>query len=611
MAAVLKVSRQDQLHRVLLSENDVTYDGVWKAIQNIYPGEAVVAKYMDEENDSCTLCQASFSDFLSFAREHNGKKILKLILTAATTGFPDAAPEETAKDGGVEQAMKHLAEQLGAGQGQNSMAVLMKMGMGMFKAFAKEAFEGCGPGHNGMHPKKLKLMLWQLHKNGSLDASTAAALGIHFLPKALSHAVDHSEKIDMKVKMMFPELRSALEDLQKLVGSTPGLEQCQSKVDDLLASEGDSASQVLIELLTAIDMLPFEVQVKFLKSVFSSQEPRLQEKLASMDEWMSWVPLQPLQHEGITCDGCNQGPVQGLRFKCKACPNYDLCAECFTKKDLIHNGECGGHEFELKDLTPWGECGGKGKGKFMSFCKGKGKAKGMGKSKGKGKGKGKFCWDASSEKCAEQTEPLHPCAQEGCEFAVTWHPTHCCHACAHGLQCHGHGCDQVLMPAMTTEKASVEVHEASDEVDEHSTHSEAANQDASGEVRSDLAFPVIVEDGRRLTISWNNGDDLDSVAALFAEAHGIPAEELSTIKAFLAQATTMSAGCKAETSEPNAAVEEQRHSDQKDSDLTEAKKQLEEMGFVDVLGQGSLLELITSHGGSIERVIEELIMEGQ
>jgi len=164
---------------------------------------------------------------------------------------------------------------------------------------------------------------------------------------------------------------------------------------------------------------------------------------------------------------------------------------------------------------------------------------------------------------------------------------------------------------MTTEKASVEVHEASDEVDEHSTHSEAANQDASGEVRSDLAFPVIVEDGRRLTISWNNGDDLDSVAALFAEAHGIPAEELSTIKAFLAQATTMSAGCKAETSEPNAAVEEQRHSDQKDSDLTEAKKQLEEMGFVDVLGQGSLLELITSHGGSIERVIEELIMEGQ
>jgi len=464
MAAVLKVSRQDQLHRVLLSENDVTYDGVWKAIHNIYPGEAVVAKYMDEENDSCTLCQASFSDFISFAREHNGKKILKLILTAATAGFPDAAPEETAKDGGVEQAMKHLAEQLGAGQGQNSMAVLMKMGMGLFKAFTKEAFEGCGPGHNGLHPKKLKLTLWQLHKNGSLGASTAASLGIHLLPEALSHAVDHSEKIDVKVKMMFPELRSALEDLQKLVGSTPGLEQCQSKLDDLLASEGDSASQVLIELLTAIDMLPFEVQVKFLKSVFSSQEPRLQEKLASMDEWMCWVPLQPLQHEGITCDGCN---------------------------------------------------------------------------------------------------------------------------------------------------ASVEVHEASDEVDEHSTHSEAANQDASGEVRSDLAFPVIVEDGRRLTISWNNGDDLDSVAALFAEAHGIPAEELSFIKAFLAQATTMSAGCKAETSEPNAAVEEQRHSDQKDSDLTEAKKQLEEMGFVDVLGQGSLLELLTTHGGSIERVIDELIMEGQ
>lgn len=167
------------------------------------------------------------------------------------------------------------------------------------------------------------------------------------------------------------------------------------------------------------------------------------------------------------------------------------------------------------------------------------------------------------------------------------------------------------MHAMKTEKALAEAQEASDEVDEHSEHSEAANQHTSGEVCSDLAFPVIVEDGRRLTISWNKGDDLETVAALFAEEHGIRAEELATIKAFLAQATSMSEGSKKDTSEAHVAVGDQRDSDPKDSDLTEAQKQLEEMGLGDVLGQGVLLELLNSHGGSIERVIEELIMEGQ
>merc|ERR1712070_1130866 len=49
-----------------------------------------------------------------------------------------------------------------------------------------------------------------------------------------------------------------------------------------------------------------------------------------------------------------------------------------------------------------------------------------GKGKGKGKGKGCNAW---------HPEP-RPCAHEGCTYAATWHPTHCCGACAHG---NGHG----------------------------------------------------------------------------------------------------------------------------------------------------------------------------
>lgn len=33
-------------------------------------------------------------------------------------------------------------------------------------------------------------------------------------------------------------------------------------------------------------------------------------------------------HRGITCDGCMCAPLVGWRFKCRSCPNHDICEEC-------------------------------------------------------------------------------------------------------------------------------------------------------------------------------------------------------------------------------------------------------------------------------------------
>eukprot|EP00927_Polykrikos_kofoidii_P080101 TRINITY_DN7697_c0_g1_i1.p1 TRINITY_DN7697_c0_g1~~TRINITY_DN7697_c0_g1_i1.p1 ORF type:complete len:191 (+),score=50.34 TRINITY_DN7697_c0_g1_i1:109-681(+) len=47
-------------------------------------------------------------------------------------------------------------------------------------------------------------------------------------------------------------------------------------------------------------------------------------------------------HAGITCDGCGTAPVFGYRFRCKSCPNHDICETCFDAwcggKGVITNG---------------------------------------------------------------------------------------------------------------------------------------------------------------------------------------------------------------------------------------------------------------------------------
>jgi hypothetical protein len=41
-------------------------------------------------------------------------------------------------------------------------------------------------------------------------------------------------------------------------------------------------------------------------------------------------------HRGITCDGCNFRNIEGVRYKCSVCPDFDFCEQCEATVEHTH-----------------------------------------------------------------------------------------------------------------------------------------------------------------------------------------------------------------------------------------------------------------------------------
>ena len=99
-----------------------------------------------------------------------------------------------------------------------------------------------------------------------------------------------------------------------------------------------------------------------LDAVKAAKRKEIEEKLAELKLQKQKEEEQKTiyfgDHHGITCDGCGVGPIVGYRYKCKDCPNHDICENCydsFKTKGVMANGlgkqtisqKAGDHRFQL------------------------------------------------------------------------------------------------------------------------------------------------------------------------------------------------------------------------------------------------------------------------
>jgi hypothetical protein len=55
------------------------------------------------------------------------------------------------------------------------------------------------------------------------------------------------------------------------------------------------------------------------------------------------LPFDSSIHTGVKCDSCKVYPVQGRRYKCTQCNNFDYCEKCYYMNKFRHT-----HVFTIK-----------------------------------------------------------------------------------------------------------------------------------------------------------------------------------------------------------------------------------------------------------------------
>lgn len=82
--------------------------------------------------------------------------------------------------------------------------------------------------------------------------------------------------------------------------------------------------------VVAIEGVDMDALKKFIaKQVESFFEEKLSE-IMNPAAWAAHEQQMNMEHEGVSCDGCQASPIQGIRYKCTVCSNIDLCQTCET-----------------------------------------------------------------------------------------------------------------------------------------------------------------------------------------------------------------------------------------------------------------------------------------
>ena len=136
-----------------------------------------------------------------------------------------------------------------------------------------------------------------------------------------SVAIDHIKKeVSEDIKEKVKEKKAQIEQIKKI--TKEAIKEINSLTKLVIEQ-----SNALIEKISNNIKIDNDDDETVLKSTKKEQKDQKEKK----------GPI----HFNVLCDGCKMNPIRGNRYKCKGCPDFDFCENCYQKNKDSH-----GHEFK-------------------------------------------------------------------------------------------------------------------------------------------------------------------------------------------------------------------------------------------------------------------------
>ena len=101
--------------------------------------------------------------------------------------------------------------------------------------------------------------------------------------------------------------------------------EISNKINDILNKNFEQLKEELIN----------ESKIKFNEIIMESTIKREDNEEEEDDNIQT--PCSVEKHKGITCSGCGECPIVGIRYKCVFCPHFDYCEKCEEEKGSVHS----------------------------------------------------------------------------------------------------------------------------------------------------------------------------------------------------------------------------------------------------------------------------------
>lgn len=390
MAIVLKVSRDDDIRRLTI-RGQLTYDAMVKKIWDEWPDLAAdvgyVLKYADDEGDLCTLAPATFDDFLFLLSEgmvgsaavEGKRRVARLHLAPGSSGENKARQSDE---------LPTAVGRTRVGRSPDGAPPGLSTGADSYSSVGGSSSSRLPPdlkqhGHaGGGGPWRIVKVVCSLKANDMLTPSMLASLIVQWLPMLTQRVTRKVEKINWIMKdgrLSVIAIHGLLEELAKQCEATEGLtEFAQQFHSSMSQSNGDTRlGETLCAFLKTLQVMPFDAQVTLIEKIYDWLVPFIEDVDNIFDPGNALDCAQA--HENVRCRRCGANPITGPRFKCAVCDDFDLCGDCYVRKDDVHckersiGSDHSSHSFQcilFAEQPPNRWCNdGKGKGK-MKGCKG-------------------------------------------------------------------------------------------------------------------------------------------------------------------------------------------------------------------------------------------------